>query len=702
MTELTGFFDALVTGGLQWRAPFWLWGVFAPFALMMLTRLRVRKNKQGYADAHLWPWVQVQHESAKFKVNRPVKVQEGGVSRFFSVTLRLLMHFNRLITPLRLLAVAWISLMIAVAGPRSLQPTEVELTRGGVDVLVVMDLSHSMTATDVFPNRFLQAKTLVESLKNSLQVDDRLALMGFAGQPHTVSPLSFDRGLFQHNLDLIEPDMMPTQGSWLELALIAGTNHLVKTGGKAKVMLVFTNGNPIFLQAPPLPKNAAELPFANDLRFSQTGVKTLIVGMGKLGPSTLPDETHKSGNLHAGGILVQSRLEELSLKKWAQNLQGTYLRGADNGEFMQRLLQAVTLPAGERMQTQDNQNWQDFAQPFMVLGVAGLFLAFFPVAFSAKRFTSADITGSKGKVSSPSVLGGLLIFMAMAVSILVLLPFNAANANTVSGSKSGSNVALEQQAYDAYQNQDYETATALFDQLNDYAGWMGAGSAAYKKQDLESAVLYFRQAALSAQKDNLRAKALFNLGNSYYLANLLPQAIESYQQALLYQTPYLHAQHNLTLATDRLKLELANQKQGKDDEGEEGEAEKGRGDDGAFYGGKKTNASSEDPGFGADGNAQGGNRSGEGVILPLEGDPIDYELQGGVNAQLNSDARANAATANAILNRAKQLKRAQAFQQQLNQIEDQQKVLLKRLFEREEGFQAPQDKPHPVPGVQPW
>lgn len=692
MSELIGLFNTLIAGDLHWRAPLWLWGLLVPLAVMLLTRLLIRKKREGYADAHLWPWVQVEQKMQQsVKTSTPASFTDSRVR----AQLQKLTSFRNGITPLRLLALAWIALMVAVAGPRGLQLSESETTRGGVDLLVVMDLSHSMTATDVYPNRFLQAKTLVESLKNSLQTDDRLALMVYSGQPHLVSPLSYDRALFQHNLDLIEPNMLPTQGSWLELALIDGVNHLAQTGGQAKVMLVLTNGAPMFWETPEMPSRLANLPYAKDLRASHTDVKTVMVGIGKPTPSTLSDESHKSGKLHANGLLVQSRLEELSLKKWAQNLQGTYLHGSETADFMQRLVLEVTLPAGERTEKNSQQVWVEFAQPFMVLAVIAMLLAFYPVAllsgFSA--FFKRQSAASKSKVSSSRVLAGVLVLVAFVVSSLLAQPVLA----------EGSSVGLEQRAFSAYEKENYEQATALYDQLSTYSGWMGAGSAAYKAGEAESAVLYFRQAALSASQDQARAKALFNLGNSYYFANLLPQAIESYQQALLYKADYPRAQHNLALTSHRFEVEQANKKPLQtdevDEEGSDKRKERGEGD--AFYGGQKPTSNTKESGFGSDDSDEDESKSAN-VILPLDGDSTDYQLQGTNNLELNSQAQVAESTAKAIINRAQQRQRAERFQQELRKIDDQQKVLLKRMFEREEGFQAPQAQPHPIPGVQPW
>ena len=705
MNELITLFDALFNGDVQWRAPMWLWGLLMPFLVMVLMRLVMRKNKQGYADAHLWPWVQatsLKSQSGFSKVSRPVQFKTASFWQGLVALLRLISMIKRLLTPLRLLAIAWLSLMVAIAGPRSLQSSELETSRGGVDILVVMDLSHSMTADDVYPNRFLQAKSLVESLKNALQADDRLALMGYAGQPHLVSPLSFDRDLFQHNLDLIAPNMLPTQGSWLELALIEGVNHLAQTAGKSKVMVVLTNGNPVFWQTPALPSRFANMPFSQDLRASQTDVKTILVGIGNPASSTLPDADHKTGKLHHNGLLVQSRLEALSLKKWAQNLQGVYLRGDESQAFLQKLLTEVTLPAGERIQQTDQQTWQDFSHPLMVLAVVALLLAFYPIALFSRGSNrpSHQKPLDNTTVSSSGIVGGFLIFAMFVGSLMVVKP---TFANVTQDSK----VSLEQKAYQAYQNQDYDQATILYDQLNTYSGWMGAGSAAFKAEDLESAVLYFRQAALSAPDDLARGRALFNLGNSFYLANLLAQAVESYQQALRYQPNYPQAQHNLALASERLKIEQMKQQKANGNNGEEdneGEGDKGQGRDegGAFYGGQKPSADAKEPGFGADGDIMGGKRGGEEVILPQVGDVTDYQLQAQGRVNLNAEARASQANANAIINQAKQRQRAEVFQQQLLKIDDNQATLLKRLFEREAGFQAPQAKPHPIPGLQPW
>ncbi len=684
METMLAFWSALFSGSLQWREPLWLWALLLPLLLWLFKRWWVKAQKQSYADAHLWPWVEAKPTvkntaTMQSDLNRPVG--------FNSVIKGLIGGYRKLkglVSPSRLLTIGWLCLIIALAGPRSLQPSPDQTSRAGVDVLVMMDLSHSMTAEDVYPNRFLQAKSLVETLVRSLQPNDRVALMGFAGQPHLVSPLSFDRDLFQHSLNLLEPDMLPTRGSWLELATIFGLNHLQQTAGEAKVMVVLSNGAPAFWKPQTLPEAIQKLPAAQSVKNGKTDIKTIWVGIGKPTPSSLPDETNKSGRLHVNGLLVQSRLEEAVLKKWAQTLNGVYLHGSSDQAFMSRLLEEVTLPAQSRSLPSSEQVWQDFAQPFMVLGVLALLLAFYPLTLARGTIENEN------KAVVKSIVPVFMVGLAVIFSTIASIP----QAQAAESSKK----SIEQRAYEAFQAQQYELATSLYDRITSYDGYFGAGASAYKEGDLESAVIYFRQAALSAPDDASRAKALFNLGNSYYLANLLPQTIEAYRQAILYRPDYTKAQQNLALALQRKKFEDAG-KTGEPDEGDGGG--KGRDSEGAFYGGQKPSMSSENAGFGAQ-DIEGS--SGEDkVILPQSGEMTDYrfDAQSGT-AKLNADQRAQTATGSAILAQQQRLQRAQVFENQLQQIDDEQGVLLKRLFEREEGFQAAQEESHPIPGVQPW
>ena len=680
--------DALLNGELLWRDSAWLWGLGLPIVLWVIQRLLRNRQKQSYADAALWPWV----STADNVMSQ--STPSGSVNRFTRP--------GKLITANRLLILAWICLVIAVAGPRSLDSQFENHTRNGVDVMIDFDLSQSMTAQDVKPNRFLFAKSIAQSLVDGLENNDRIALSVFAGQPHSVLPLTYDKQVFNHSLNLIEPGLLPTKGSWLELGLIGALNTLTQTGRKAKVLIIFTNGAPPFWKPVELPKIVQSLKVTQSQAMSQTGVKVIFVGVGKTRPVPIPDKSDSSGYLHVNGLLVQSRLEESQLLSFAQKTEGLYLQASSDQEFMNKLQKAITDTASSYQDKTVKQVWVSYAQPFMVIGLVSLLLAFYlwQIAFGVAGFNKKDEKNKKSKSPAKSRFNQPLIFMltlpmlALAVTGLWTKP---ALANQT---MSNSTTTKLHQAYSAFEEGSFELAQSLYDETSNYQGWFGAGASAYKADDLDSAVLYFRQAAWQAPNDKERAKALYNLGNSYYSANLLPQAIESYQQALLYQSPYAKAQHNLALAKQRHDLEKQ-AKKSKSEKQKKGKGSQGDSADGAFYGGQKPPSSkSKEPGSGSDGDSPKGGRSGKLFKIPEPDTLTDYKLNPSIaKLRLNT---VTSSSSNAVLQAQVNQQRAEKFEHKLQSLQDDQKQLLKRLFEREEGFHAAQKESHAIPGIQPW
>lgn len=547
------------------------------------------------------------------------------------------------------------ALVMALAGPRTSVPAPDESSRSGVDILFAMDLSRSMMVQDMPPNRFITARSLMESVANRLEPNDRLGFMGYAGRPHLISPLSFDRELFQHYLTLMRPGLLPTMGSQIKPALVFGVEHLQQTAGKSKILVVFTDGEPENFQRQEDPQGLKDLP--------NSGVKIILVGVGTGAAGRIPDSSHRSGYLHVNGLLVTSRLEEVRLRQLSTQLGATYLKASKDKVFLDALLTEVALQAEERSFAAAHSVWEDHAIPFIWVSLMALLMAFYPLRWSVK--------------STVPVL-------AIALSLTVLQPTEV---------WAESRVAKQKLAYQAYQSKDFDYSMQLYDELNDYQGWFGAGAAAYNYADLEAAVLYFRQAAYAGKTDWQRAQALFNLGNSYYQANLLPQAIEAYEQALIYQSDYEKAKHNLEVAKQRRQQEMrGQQQQGQDGEGQ-GEGTQSRDDSGAFYGGQTPNQ--EESGEGASGDSPEGEKQGKEFVLPDEEDRENFELNTAQGLQLND-------TANAILQQQRRIQRIEAFEQEMQQVQDNQSELMIRLFERAEGFQARQDEAHPLPGVKPW
>lgn len=661
---------------LQWREPLLLWALMMPAVFWGITRLIKKRQQHTYSDAHLWPWVEGSNTSK-------ITAKPSFLQMFFP-------PYSASI----LLTLAWICLIIALAGPKSLVKTPNTQSREGIDLLVSMDLSHSMTANDYYPNRFLFVKSLVETMQNQLEKEDRLALQAFAGQPHIVSPLSYDHALFQHMLNLLEPNLLPLQGTWVERALIEGLEHLSHSHGDNRVLILFTNGSPKFWTPPKLPLHLQNSPFFRTATaVKEQNIKLIIVGIGGLTPTPLFEPNEANKILHINAQPIQSKLEEKRLKELSQHYGGVYLRANASASFMKDLLKEITNNARQHPSPSTHTVWQDYAQPFIIAGLILLIMAFYPLFIKLSR------RSQKNNYTLLWLSGLLTLSLYSTPQTSYAQPLNQADTPSQS----------LQQAYRAYQQQQYEQSLSQYRKVKNYQGYFGSGSSAYKLGDIETAVFYFRQAAWLANTDSERAKALFNLGNSYYQIQLFDFAILSYQQALNYQTHYSQAQNNLTLAqAQKVAHQPMNQHNNQGKEGQ-GDGTQSSHPDGAFYGGQQPNSSNQNElGFGSDGDAKEGDKQGNQVVISDTGQTINYQLShsGFQAVQLNAyaDQILSAPTPQAknLVEQQYQQQLTARFKQHIEQLEDHQKTLLKRLFEREAGFHAPQEQPHSIPGIQPW
>lgn len=656
--------------GWEWRDPSTLWFLGVPVIWWVISYLLKKRHSAHYADAELLPWVKA--DIAQTTLASDEKRSGPQPGRFLWHWVKRFMAM--LVSPTVFLSLAWMALIIALAGPRTSVPAPNESTRAGVDILIGVDLSRSMLVQDMGSNRFLFSRALIESLLNRLQPNDRVGLMVFAGKPHLVAPLTFDRKLFKHYLSLVRPGMLPTRGSQLYPALEFGLNHLKQTAGKAQVLMMLTNGEPTEYQPQTLPDDLAKRGLAK-----QAGAKVLLVGVGKTAASRIPEFDDPSGYLHAFGKLVTSRLEANALKKLAGQINGEYLQANRQASFLTKLLNTTTEEAKKRTLVSSTQVWQDHAFPFILAAFVLLILAFYPIKLRPSSATAS----------------------VMLLSVLILgagLPETSKADEVAAGSEpSKSQLSTRhQQAYRAFQSRDFELSAQLFDGLNSYAGLFGAGDASYRSGDYESAVMYFTQAVVAGKDDSQRAQALFNLGNTFFKSGLFPQAIQAYEQALVYQPDYDKAKHNLELAK-KMRRQQRKGKQQNDEKGKgQGKGSQSRDADGAFYGGQKPN---NDPGKGVSGDSDEGQKQAKDFVLPDTEDRTDFRLKQGDEMSANAG---DSDTANAILAQQKRRRTIAKFEQKMRQVNDNQSELLIRLFEREEGFQARQDKIHPLPGVKPW
>src|SRR5579862_177194 len=208
---------------------------------------------------------------------------------------------------------AFAAIVVGAANPQ--QPGKSEnVNRNGVDVMVVLDVSKSMLATDVKPSRLEKAKQLLSKLLDKLQ-NDRVGLVLFAGRAYMQMPLTIDHGAARMYIQEASPEVVPTQGTVIADALQMANAAFDSKEKKYKTILLISDGEDH-------DPNAAKV--AQTL--AQNGVVINTVGIGSPEGTTIIDPETKEIKRDAQGQTVISKLNEAELQQLATTTNGIYLR----------------------------------------------------------------------------------------------------------------------------------------------------------------------------------------------------------------------------------------------------------------------------------------------------------------------------------------------------------------------------------------
>ena len=189
-----------------------------------------------------------------------------------------------------------------------------EIRRKGIDILIAFDVSNSMLAEDVKPNRLERARREVMDLLELLQ-GDRIGLIAFAGVPYLECPLTLDYGAVHLFLDYLQPDLIPVPGTAITQAIELAIEVFSKQGSQTKALILITDG-----------EDHAGDPLSVAKIAKEKGIKIFPIGIGQEGGSPIP-EPHGGGfRKDKAGNLILTKLDEETLKKIAHETGGTYVR----------------------------------------------------------------------------------------------------------------------------------------------------------------------------------------------------------------------------------------------------------------------------------------------------------------------------------------------------------------------------------------
>jgi len=456
---------------LEWRQPLWLLAILQPLALWLWLRWRQSRQQQNFADEHLLPWVQIASSKTMLQ-------------KIFSRTTAYIL--------------AWFLFSLALAGPRQMEQSAQSDNKPVLDVMLVVDMSRSMQATDIKPSRIRRVVLEIYEFL-SLAKNTRVGITVYAGRPHLFVPLTTDFKALKFYLDSLDTLQLPTRGSDAMQALAFAKDELLANNANHKQTIIWmTDGDISTDRSSAFEKNIKD--------FSSQGIDTYILALASEEGAAIP---LGDGNwLEENAQAVISKLDKTRLKALAKAGNGRFsLVKGDDSEW-QTLYQLGMMKKIKVANNEKSGQWHELYQWALFPAIILLLLALFPIALPKRSLNS---------------ILGLILFLAIFTS------HPPAYADQLSNKKN-------------------------------YQSSLTQGIDAYKNKKFKIAKSQFIEAVLNAQTQQQRAVALHNLGNALFKNADYARAADVFTDALRYAPKQQQSIDNQKLSV-AISIELEKRRQ---------------------------------------------------------------------------------------------------------------------------------------------
>ena len=449
--------------------------------------------------------------------------QKEAQATFFSkeVMDRLRVSANRLTLKARnaLFMLIGFLLVVALAGP-IIKEGKIEIKAKSADIMVALDISDSMLATDVYPNRLKLAKEkALEFLR--LSPNERIGVVAFAKNSYLVSPLSFDHDAVAFLLKNLDTNSITEQGTNL-LSMLEVVDRSIKNQSRRYILLLSDGGD--------------DKDFSREIAYAKKHhitVFVLAVGTKKGAPIKLPNGEFIKQN----GSIILTKLNS-AIAELAMKTGGVYIQGVNSNKDVKAMVREIEAKAKKKeMKSEEIPKYIPLF--YYPLGLALLLLLIATSSISRRK---------KAEVVSMFLLA--LMFFHVPTAKAGVLDF----------------VDLKD-AKEAYKQQNYEQSAKYFDtyakKSHSGAAYYNAGNAFYKQKKYKKALQNYEKATFSDKTE--RAKNFANMGNAH--ARLggekeLKSAIKAYENSLkLHEDKAVR--ENLEAVKKALKKKKQQQKQNK-------------------------------------------------------------------------------------------------------------------------------------------
>jgi Ca-activated chloride channel family protein len=230
-----------------------------------------------------------------------------------------------------------------------------EVKKQGIEVIIALDVSNSMLAEDIQPNRLTRAKQAISKLVDNLE-NDKIGLIVFAGDAYTQIPITTDYVSAKMFLSTINPDMVPKQGTAIGAAIDLASRSFTPGEGKSKAIIIITDG-----------ENHEDDPVASAEKASKAGIVIHTIGIGSSEGVPVPVGSGSKRDYlkDADGSTVITKLDEEILKKIAVSAGGNYIRASSSNIGLDEIFSDIRKMKKDdlesTMYTEYNDQFQIFA-----------------------------------------------------------------------------------------------------------------------------------------------------------------------------------------------------------------------------------------------------------------------------------------------------------------------------------------------------
>ena len=419
--------------------------------------------------------------------------QKESEANFFSaeVISKLRVSSNSLPLKVRNILFFLISILIIVAlASPVIKDGKVEVQEKSADIMIALDISDSMLATDVYPNRLKLAKQKALELLR-LAPNERIGVIAFAKNSYLVSPLSFDHDAVRFLLSKLDTTSITEQGTNL-MSMLQVVNKSIKNDAKKYILLLSDGGD--------------SHDYSKEIAYAKKkGIVVFVLGMGT--KQGAPIKMKNGAFIKQNGKIIISKLNE-NIANLAIKTGGVYITNVNSDKDVKAMLKEIE--SSVKKKERKSQEIEKYIQLFYYpLGLA-LLLLLIATSSISKRV----------KVEIPA---------AFMLALFLLHPSNS-NAGVL-------DFMDLKEAKQAYEHKDFAKSAKYYDAYAKSAkndeGYYNAGNSLYKQGKYKEALKNYEKATFSNKSS--RAANFANMGNSYAKMGSekdLKEAVNAYEKSL--------------------------------------------------------------------------------------------------------------------------------------------------------------------------